>query len=51
MVTAGVPLNVVTRALGDAPSSVSMVAKVYAVVVDDALKDAYAAMSRRRRSR
>jgi integrase len=47
MVTAGVPLNVVTRALGDAPSSVSMVAKTYAVVVDDALKDAYAAMSRR----
>jgi integrase len=47
MVTAGVPLNVVTRALGDAPSSVAMVAKTYAVVVDDALKDAYAAMSRR----
>jgi integrase len=47
MVTAGVPLNVVTRALGDAPSSVSMVAKVYAVVVDEALKDAYAAVSRR----
>jgi integrase len=47
MVTAGVPLNVVTRALGDAPSSVSMVAKTYAVVVDEALKDAYAAVSRR----
>ena len=47
MVTAGVPLNVVTRALGDAPSSVSMVAKTYALVVDEALKDAYAAVSRR----
>jgi len=51
MVTAGVPLNVVTRALGDAPSSVSMVAKTYAVVVDDALKDAYAAVSRKRSRR
>jgi len=51
MVTAGVPLNVVTRALGDAPSSVSMVAKTYAVVADDALKDAYAAVSRKRSRR
>jgi integrase len=51
MVTAGVPLNVVTRALGDAPSSVSMVAKTYAVVVDDALRDAFAATSGRRRKR
>lgn len=51
MVTAGVPLNVVTRALGDAPSSVAMVAKVYAVVVDDALRDAFAATSGRRRKR
>ena len=47
MVTAGVPLNVVTRALGDAPSSVSMVAKTYAVVADEALRDAFAAVSRR----
>jgi len=47
MVTAGVPLNVVTRALGDAPSSVAMVAKTYAVVADEALKDAFAAVSRR----
>jgi integrase len=41
MVTAGVPLNVVTRALGDAPSSVSMVAKTYALVVDEAPIDAH----------
>lgn len=51
MVTAGVPLNVVTRALGDAPSSVGMVAKTYAVVVDEALRDAYKAVSRRGSSR
>jgi integrase len=51
MVSAGVPLNVVTRALGDAPSSVAMVAKVYAVVVDDALRDAFAASSRRGRQK
>ena len=51
MVTAGVALNVVTRALGDAPSSVSMVAKVYACVADDALKDAFAAVSRKRSRR
>lgn len=49
MVTAGVPLNVVTKALGDAESSVGMVAKTYAVVVDDALRDAFAAVSRRGR--
>ena len=47
MVTAGVPLNVVVRALGDAESSVGMVAKTYAVVVDAALRDAFAAVSRR----
>jgi len=51
MVTAGVPLNVVTKALGDAESSVSMVAKTYAVVVDEALRDAFAAVSRRGRRR
>jgi integrase len=47
MVTAGVPLNVVTKALGDAESSVGMVAKTYAVVVDQALRDAFAAVGRR----
>lgn len=47
MVTAGVPLNVVTKALGDAESSVGMVAKTYAVVVDEALRDAFAATARR----
>jgi len=51
MVTAGVPLNVVTKALGDAESSVGMVAKTYAVVVDEALRDAFAAVSRRGRRR
>ena len=51
MVTAGVPLNVVTKALGDAESSVGMVAKTYAVVVDEALRDAFAAESRRGRRR
>lgn len=51
MVTAGVPLNVVVKALGDAESSVSMVAKTYAVVVDEALRDAFAAVSRRGRRR
>ena len=48
MVSAGVPLNVVTKALGDAESSVGMVAKTYAVVVDAALRDAFAATARRR---
>lgn len=47
MVTAGVPLNVVAKALGDAESSVGMVSRVYAVVVDAALRDAFAAVSRR----
>ena len=47
MTAAGVPLQTVTRALGDAPSSATMVAKTYAVVVDDALRGAYAATSRR----
>ena len=51
MVTAGVPLNVVTKALGDAESSVGMVAKTYAVVVDEALRDAFKAVSRRGRRR
>jgi integrase len=47
MTSAGIPLQTVTKALGDAPSSAGMVAKVYAQVADAALKDAYAAMSRR----
>ena len=51
MVTAGIPLNVVTKALGDAESSVGMVAKTYAVVVDEALRDAFKAVSRRGRRR
>jgi len=51
MVMAGIPLNVVTKALGDAESSVSMVSRTYAVVVDEALRDAFAAVSRRGRRR
>jgi len=51
MCSAGVPLNVVTKALGDSQSSVGMVAKTYAVVVDDALRSAYAATTKRSRSR
>jgi integrase len=47
MTEAGVPLQTVTRALGDAPSSAGMVAKVYAQVADSALRDAFAAVSRR----
>jgi len=47
MTKANIPLQTVTRALGDAPSSATMVAKTYAVVVDDALRGAYAATSRR----
>lgn len=47
MTQANVPLQTVTRALGDAPSSASMVAQTYAIVVDDALRGAYAATSRR----
>jgi integrase len=47
MTSAGIPLQTVTKALGDAPSSAGMVAKVYAQVADAALKDAYSAMSRR----
>lgn len=47
MVEAGVPLNTVTAALGNAPSSTPMVARTYAIVPDAAVKDAFAAMSRR----
>lgn len=49
MTSAGVPLQTVTRALGDAPSSVGMVGKVYAMVLDDALRSAFAATSRHRK--
>jgi integrase len=49
MTSAGVPLQTVTRALGDAPSSVSMVARTYAQVADEALKDAFAATAKRSR--
>ena len=51
MTAAGVPLGVVTKALGDQPSSVSMVARVYAQVSDDALNDAFSAMAKPRRRR
>jgi len=51
MTSAGVPLQTVTRALGDAPSSVSMVARTYAQVADEALKDAFAATAKRQRRR
>lgn len=47
MTLAGVPLQTVTRALGDAPSSVSMVARTYAQVADEALRDAFAATAKR----
>jgi integrase len=49
MTTAGVPLQTVTRALGDAPSSVGMVAKTYAQVADDALRSAFRATSKTHR--
>jgi integrase len=51
MTEAGVPLQTVTRALGDAASSAAMVARTYAVVADDALRDAFAAAAGRRRLR
>jgi len=49
MVEAGVPLNTVTAALGNAASSTPMVAKVYAIVPDSAVRDAFKAVSRRGR--
>lgn len=49
MVEAGVPLNTVTAALGNAASSTPMVAKTYAIVPDAAVRDAFAAVSRRGR--
>jgi len=43
MTQAGVPLQTVTRALGNSSSSAGMVARTYAQVSDQALKDAYRA--------
>jgi integrase len=43
MTTGGVPIQTVTRALGNSPKSVGMVARVYAQVADSALRDAFAA--------
>ena len=51
MTAAGVPLQTVTRALGDAASSAAMVARTYAQVSDEALRDAFAAVSSRARGR
>jgi integrase len=51
MTEAGVPLQTVTRALGDAPSSAGMVARVYAQVADEALRDAFKATAKRGRGR
>jgi len=51
MTAAGVPLQTVTRALGDAPSSAGMVARTYAQVSDDTLRGAYAAVGGRGRKR
>jgi integrase len=51
MTAAGVPLQTVTRALGDAASSAAMVARTYAVVADDALRNAFAAAAGRRHPR
>jgi integrase len=51
MTDAGVPIQTVTRCLGDAPSSATMVAKVYAQVSSAAVKGAYAAVARRGRRR
>lgn len=51
MTEAGVPLQTVTRALGNAPSSAGMVARVYAQVPDEALRDAFKATAKRGRGR
>lgn len=47
MVKAGVPLVTITAALGNAPESAPMVARTYAIVPDEAVKEAFAAVSRR----
>lgn len=51
MVEQGVPLNVITAALGNAASSTPMVARTYAVVTDSAVRQAFAAVARRGRRR
>lgn len=51
MVEAGVSLVTITAALGNAPSSAPMVGRTYAVVPDSAVKEAFAAVSRRGRRR
>jgi len=51
MVEAGVSLVTITAALGNAASSAPMVARTYAVVPDAAVKEAFAAVSRRGRRR
>ena len=47
MVEAGVPLVTITAALGNVPESAPMVARTYAIVPTEAVKDAFKAMSRR----
>ena len=49
MTAAGVPLQTVTRALGDAASSAAMVCRTYAQVSDEALRAAFAASAGRGR--
>lgn len=49
MVEAGVSLVTITAALGNAPESAPMVGRTYAVVTDPAVRDAFAAVSRRGR--
>ena len=44
MTAAGVPLQTVTAAIGDSPNSASMVARVYAVVGDEARRSAFRAI-------
>jgi integrase len=50
LVTSGVSLPVVVRALGNAPSSASMVAKTYAIAADEAMRSAYSAISTKLKS-
>jgi hypothetical protein len=47
MVEAGVPLVTITAALGNVPESAPMVARTYAIVPTEAVKDAFKAVSRR----
>jgi integrase len=48
MTSAEIPIQTITRALGNSPSSAGMVSRVYAQVADGALRGAFAATSRRR---